>query len=157
MKRFEIVGTTADAAIIAYGKGLEGLFESAAWGMFSLIFGAKPRSLLAEETKTFTLTAIDAESLLVSWLSELLWHFDARSIVATSYDLVVRGAIGTDPLASVGQGQELSRASLEARVGFVRLSECGLLPTTDVKAVTMHGLAITSEGGMLRAKVIFDI
>ena len=129
---------------------MESLFENAAAGMFNLIFSAEPKSLLIDQTETISLSEIDAEMLLVSWLSELLWHFDTNLMVPTTYDLNIEEA-------SCSDGQGLGEASLEAKVGFVRLSDLDLSPTTDVKAVTMHNLAIKRERGMLSVRVLLDV
>jgi len=157
MKRYEIIGTTADAGVIAYGKTLEALFANAASGMFALIFGAEPRSLLQEKTEAFTLSAIDPESLLVAFLSELLWYFDTHLIVPTAFKLSINRSTAVNGPKRGASDQRPDQMTLEAKIGFAALSETGLSPTTDVKAVTMHDLAIKRGKGTLSAKVIFDI
>jgi len=157
MKRYEIIGTTADAGVVAYGKTLESLFKNAASGMFALIFGAEPRSLLPDRTEAFTLCAIDPEALLVAFLSELLWRFDTHLLVPTTCNLNIHGAAATTPSKPGASDREPDQVTLEAKIGFVALSGMDLSPITDVKAVTMHNLAIRSEKGVLSAKVIFDI
>ena len=157
MKRFEIIGTTADAGVIAYGESLEELFKNAAAGMFTLIFGAEPRSLLPDRTETFTLHAIDHESLLVAFLSELLWHFDTNLLVPTAYKLNINHSAAVNPPKPGAIDREPDQVTLEAKIGFVALSDMDPSPVTDVKAVTMHNLAIKTDKGVLSAKVIFDI
>jgi SHS2 domain-containing protein len=60
---------TADRALRIYGRDLAELFTNAALGMNSLMQPtAAERTSIAKE---IALEAIDAESLLVAWLSEL--------------------------------------------------------------------------------------
>ncbi len=157
MRRYEIIGTTADAGVVAYGKSLEALFANAAAGMFALIFGAEPRSLLSDRTETFRISAIDPEALLVAFLSELLWRFDTHLLVPTGYDLSIQAGAATGRPKPDASDEQLDQVTLEAKIGFVALSGMDLSPTTDVKAVTMHNLAIKTDRGVLSAKVIFDI
>ena len=157
MNRYEIIGTTADAGVIAYGKTLEQLFKNAAAGMFALIFGGEPRSLLPDKTEAFTLSAIDPEALLVAFLSELLWHFDTNLLVPTAYDLNIHAATASIPPEPASIHHQPDQSSLKAKIGFVALSGMDLSPITDVKAVTMHNLAIKTDRGVLSAKIIFDI
>jgi len=157
MKRYEIIGTTADAGVIAYGENLEALFANAAAGMFALIFGGEPQSLLPDMTETFTLSAIDPEALLVAFLSELLWHFDTNLLVPTAYDLSIHAAAASNRPEPGAINQGPGQMTLKARMTFVALSGTDLSPVTDVKAVTMHNLAIKTSNGVLSVKVIFDI
>jgi len=157
MKRYEIIGTTADAGVIAYGERLESLFENAATGMFALIFSAEPRSLMADTAETFTISAIDLEALLVNFLSELLWRFDTNLLVPTSYRLEIGGGNTPAPSKPSTGCQGAAQATLKAEVGFAALSGTGLSPVTDLKAVTMHNLAIKSGKNVLSARIIFDV
>ena len=158
MKRYEIIGTTADAGVIAYGERLESLFENAARGMFALIFSAEPRSLMADTADTFTLSALDLEALLVNFLSELLWRFDTHLLVPTSYRLEIGGANNAPIPSKPPTGcQGAAQATLKAKIGFLALSGTGPSPVTDLKAITMHNLAIKSGKDGLSARIIFDV
>ena len=74
-KEFEILDHTADVGIIAYGADLKQAFANAAKGLFSLIteLGDVEEAL----HRDIELTAADEESLLVDWLNELVYYFDA--------------------------------------------------------------------------------
>ncbi|MBN2208429.1 MAG: archease [Candidatus Coatesbacteria bacterium] len=157
MKRYEIIGTTADAGVIAYGERLESLFENAAAGMFALVFGAEPRSLMADTTETFTISAVDLEALLVNFLSELLWRFDTNLLVPTSYRLEIGGASAHASSKPCTGSQGADQVTLEAKMGFAALSGTGLAPVTDLKAITMHNLAIRTGKDVLSARIIFDV
>ncbi len=157
MKRFEIIGTTADAGFVAYGESLEALFTHAAEGMFAIIFGQEPQLPCPDKTDTFALSAIDIESLLVDFLSELLWRFDTDLLVPAAIRLSIRLPERLREDGVEYSGLEHDRPMLEARVGFARCKLLAQKPVTDVKAVTMHNLAIVRESGVFNVKVILDI
>ena len=69
---FEEIEHTADRALIIYGRNLEELLLNAARGLNSLL-GADADLPSTPKTKSLELDAIDAESLLVEWLSELAY------------------------------------------------------------------------------------
>ena len=157
MKRFEVIGTTADAGFVAYGESLEALFTHAAAGMFTIIFGEEPRPLVSDKTDAFAFSAVDIESLLVDFLSELLWRFDTDLLVPSVMKLSIHVLEGLTREQAPGGGSERDRPTLEARVGFANLQRLALRPVTDVKAVTMHDLAIMGESGLFNVKVILDV
>ena len=155
MRGFEIIGTTADVGIVARGRTLAELFENAAVGMFAIIFGGASCQVDASDQKRIHLFSSDAEALLVAWLSELLWYFDAELMVARSFRLRVESKAGqTEP---AGERAGAQPAILDAAVGFVPLSEAGIRPVVEIKAVTMHNLKITRRGENISARIIFDI
>jgi len=157
VKRFEIIGTTADAGFVAYGESLEALFTHAAEGMFAIIFGQEPQLPCPDKTDTFALSAVDIESLLVDFLSELLWRFDTDLLVPSAIKLSIRVPERLTREPAPGGGSERGRPTLEARVGFAGCKRLAQKPVTDVKAVTMHNLAIVRESGVFSVKVILDI
>ncbi|RLC48169.1 MAG: hypothetical protein DRH70_01660 [Candidatus Coatesbacteria bacterium] len=157
MKRFEIIGTTADAGFVAYGESLEALFTHAAAAMFAIIFGQELQVPDPDIADTFTLSAVDIESLLVDFLSELLWRFDTDLLVPATMNLSIRTPGGPPREPGGGGGPERARPMLEARAGFAPLERLAQRPVTDVKAVTMHNLAIVRDGGVFSVKVILDI
>ena len=72
MKRFEEIPHTADWSFRAFGKDLAELFENAAFAMFALQ-GAEVSDGAKETARAVKASGIDYESLLVNWLSELLY------------------------------------------------------------------------------------
>src|SRR5574341_1096176 len=72
MKRFEEIPHTADWSFRAFGRDRRELFENAAHALFSLQ-GASTRADAAEVERPVRVRGIDSESLLVSWLNELLY------------------------------------------------------------------------------------
>jgi SHS2 domain-containing protein len=72
MMGFEEVEHTADKALRIFGANLTEFFLSAAAGLTHLM-AADVSDISTEIEKTIELDAIDAESLLVEWLSELAY------------------------------------------------------------------------------------
>ena len=78
-KKYEYLEHTADIKFLAYGNTLEEVFENAALAMFNVIIDTGKVS--GETTREVFLTSPDPESLLVDWLSELLYLFEVDEIV----------------------------------------------------------------------------
>jgi len=136
-KEFEILDHTADIGIIAYGADLRQAFANAARGLFSLItrLGDVNEAL----HRDIELTADDAESLLVDWLNELVYYFDAEGILFKRFDII---ELNNSHLKARGYGEKADSARHELKMG--------------VKAATYHMLKIEKNNGY-RVQVIFDI
>ena len=136
-KEFEILDHTADVGIIAYGADLRQAFANAARGLFSLItrLGGVDEVL----HRDIELTADDAESLLVDWLNELVYYFDAEGILFKRFDII---ELNNSHLKARGYGEKADSARHELKMG--------------VKAATYHMLKIEKNNGY-RVQVIFDI
>jgi SHS2 domain-containing protein len=136
-KEFEIFDHTADVGIIAYGADLKQAFANAAKGLFSLItrLGDVGETL----HRDIELAAADRESLLVDWLNELVYYFDAEGILFKRFDII---ELNNSHLKARGYGEKADRARHELKTG--------------VKAATYHMLKIEKNHGY-RVQVIFDI
>ena len=136
-KDFEILDHTADVGIIAYGADLKQAFANAAKGLFSLItrLGGVEEAL----HRDIELTADDAESLLVGWLNELVYYFDAEGILFKRFDII---ELNNSHLKARGYGEKADSARHELKMG--------------VKAATYHMLKIEKNNGY-RVQVLFDI
>ncbi|MCL5950591.1 MAG: archease, partial [Chloroflexi bacterium] len=73
MKRFEEIPHTADWSFRAFGRDRRELFENAAYAMFAMEGAIPPQGQTPEIVREVQVTGIDWESLLVNWLSELLY------------------------------------------------------------------------------------
>src|SRR5256885_13017328 len=77
--RYEEIEHTADVGIRAYGSTLNELFANAAEGMFSLI--ADLDSVKPVGAVEVLLAAEDVETLLLRWLSELLYIHETQHLL----------------------------------------------------------------------------
>ncbi len=135
---FEIFEHTADAGVIAFGGSLSQLFEHAALGMFSLM--AELAGVREREKRFVRVQSRDRESLLVAWLSELLYHLDSEELLFSRFSI---GRFRETELSARVFGERIDRDRHELRLG--------------VKAVTRHMLEIADEDGAYRATILFDI
>ena len=136
-KEFEILNHTADVAIIAYGADIKEAFANAAKAMFSLITELDD----VEEVlhRDIELSAPDRESLLVAWLNELIYLFDAEQILFKRFDIAW---LNQAHLRARGYGQQVDSSRHKLKIG--------------VKAATYHMLEIDESNGA-RVQVLFDI
>lgn len=132
---FEEVEHTADRALRVRGRSLAELFENAAAGLNSLMLTGVSATG-GDIRKRIELEAVDAESLLVAWLSELAFWAETEALIFTRFDFM-----------------ELSPARLTAVI------QGGTVQALDkhVKAVTFHDLAIRREPEGLTVTVVFDV
>jgi SHS2 domain-containing protein len=131
---FEEIEHTADRALRIYGRDLSELFTHAAWGMNSLMLSeAGPPPVVAKQIE---LEAIDTESLLVAWLSELAYWAETASLIFTHYGF-----------------SHLSPTRLVARVSGDRVESL----EKHVKAVTFHNLRIQFDNDGLTTTLVFDV
>ncbi len=132
--RFEEVDHTADHALKIFGRNLKELFTAAAEGMTSLMVA--DRSGIAEDiTKTITLEAIDSESLLVEWLSDLAYW--AEELLIFKFFRI----------------HNITENALDASaIG-------GKVPAVEkhIKAVTYHNLNIVKTHQGLEVIITFDV
>ena len=87
------------------------------------------------QTRNIELSAIDSESLLVSWLEELLYLLESEAVAAVEYDLQVnvkylRASVITRQIKSMKK---------------------------DIKAVTYHELEIQKDDGSFQTTIVFDV
>ncbi len=130
---FAEIPHTADVALHVWGADLAELFAQAARGMASLL--TDPASVSPTENVTLELHAGDVESLLVTWLGELLYLYERDGLVMTHFDLQV----APDCL----QGQAMGGPPGE--------------PRYHIKAVTFSNLAIRRCQEGLETTVVFDV
>jgi len=138
MKRFDVVEHTADTGIIAYGTDMPEAFANAAYGMFSLM--ADLRQVREETSRYVEAEAGDRESLVVSWLNELLYIFDVERIIFRRFDVL---EITNTRLKADAYGEKVDPSRHKLRGG--------------VKAATYHVLKVSEDRGRWRIRVIFDV
>ena len=136
MSPFELLEHTADIGIAVRGEDLETFFRDAAKGLFAVIYEGGVEGWPAEHT--VRLEAPDPESLLVDWLSELLYLFDVKNFFFNDATFTA-----------------LNATCLEARCAGTQLKS--VLPGTEVKAITHHLLKIDRTARGYEANIYFDL
>ena len=130
---FQEVEHTADWALDAWAPTLAQLFEQAARGMLALTC-----TELAGQTREacqLDLLAIDLESLLVNFLSELLYWGESECLAFDDFHLTIKGT----HLTGWVEGAPIAEQ------------------TREIKAVTYHNLKVRHESGQFRVRIVFDV
>ena len=162
MKIFEIIDISGDVGIKAYGGSLKDAFMNAAIGMYSLITDLE----MVKEGKVIDVSveSDSIEGLLVSWLNELVFHFDAygfigKRIVITEFPpsltLPPRGGElgGGEAEQLASQRANKINASIYGEDFDSERHESRLL----IKAATYHKLRVAKKNREWEIDVIFDI
>ena len=136
-KEFEIIDHTADVGIRAYGADVKEAFANAARGLFSLI--TELDDIEEVEYRDIELTASDQENLLVEWLNELIYLFDAENIIFKRFDIT---HLSDTQLKARSYGNKVDSSKHKIKMG--------------VKATTYHMLKIDKSNGV-KVQVLFDI
>ncbi|HET8686193.1 MAG TPA: archease [Methanosarcina sp.] len=141
-KQYEYLEHTADIKFQAYGKTLEEVFENAALAMFNVIINTEEVS--GETAREVFLKSPDLESLLVDWLSELLYIFEVDEIVFRKFR-VEKIKEGEGEYSITGQA-----------VGEKYYPESHPFET-EIKAVTYNQLEIAKTAEGWKAQIVVDI
>jgi SHS2 domain-containing protein len=136
-KEFEIVDHTADVGIRAYGISINQAFANAAKALFSLI--TELDNIDEVLHRDIELVAPDQESLLVEWLNELIYLFDAENIIFKRFDIT---QLNSTRLKARGYGEKVDSSKHKLKIG--------------VKAATYHMLKVDKTNGC-QVQVLFDI
>ena len=135
---FEEFEHGADIGLRVRGRTIEELFENAGRGMIELMLD--PARVEPRAERQIAASGEDAEMMLVAWLSEILYAFDADGF-----------APAAAAVSSVSEGEVrgvLRGEAFEERRHDVR---------NVVKAVTYHNLKVEEKGGRYRVDVVFDV
>jgi SHS2 domain-containing protein len=124
---------TADWALDVWAPDAPTLLAQAALGMAALM-GIQTRSE-PRVARTFDLALVDLESLLVDFLTELLYLIDRDSVSFDQFDL----QLSTDQLHAAVSGQPIDQLAKE------------------IKAVTYHNLRVLETERGLVATIVFDV
>jgi len=135
-KFYEILDHKADLKIKVFGKTKEELFENAMKGMFRAAKYQKDAKSKKLKVK-IKIQSVDLVSLLVDFLSEILYLVETKKLVFESVKF-----------------KKFSENEIEAELIGRSLKRMGV----HIKGVTYHDLEITREKeGFWRAKILFDI
>ena len=135
MTGFEEVEHTADKALRVFGSNLKELMIGAARGMTQLMLGDESK-ISTEIQKSIRLQAVDAESLLVEWLSELAYWAETEMLVFKKFRII-----------------EVTDTHLQASAWGAKATEL----EKHIKAVTYHNLKIIKTPKGLEVTIVFDV
>jgi len=138
MKRYSLFDHTADLGIEFFGESREKLFISAGTGLFDVIAGID--SINPDRDFHIRIEGMDMEDLLVNWLRELLYLNQVKKMLISEFSI-----------------QELSDTFLDGIVRGEPFKPEKHDIKKEVKAVTYHGLEVGEDGGIWKARVIFDV
>lgn len=133
MQGFHEIAHTADWALRVWAPDLSGLLVEAACGMTALMDIEFNGTQLVQ--RSIELFAEDAESLLVAFLSELLFIGESEGIGFSQAQLSIHGCQLNGELVL----QQIKSQSKE------------------IKAVTYHNLAIHETENGLETVIVFDV
>ncbi len=133
--KYRLLEHTADICIEAYGKDINEIFENSAYALFDRI--ADVGTVRKKGAETITLKARSQESLLVDYLSELIFISSTMRLLFCNFSVRVNGL----ELSSTVMGEKIDRRRHVLK--------------DDVKAVTYHMLELNIERGY--ARFIIDV
>jgi len=142
---FRVLEHPADVGIEARGSTTAEAFSAAAEGLLALLLESTDPpgddQLLREPLH---LTAPDEESLLIRWLSEIVFLIDARRFIPHKPVVVkLTKEAGNFALDAVLTGSRFDASRQRLRL--------------EVKAVTYHQVAVLQDGPETVVRVYFDI
>jgi protein archease len=138
MEKFEVLDIAGDVGLRAFGESKQGVFVHAALGMYSLITNTD--ALKDHKSITVSAESPALDGLLVSWLNELIFHFDAYGFVGKKIEII---NFSDNRIEAKLSGEEFDPERHEGK----------LL----IKAATYHRLKIEEKDHMWEAEIIFDI
>jgi SHS2 domain-containing protein len=124
---------TADWELEVWAPDFITLLQQAARGMYALSGASCQKGPV--EVRTFSLRSTDRETLLVSFLAELLYFIERDDLVFDTFCL----SLEEDTLTAELQGAHLAGLDKE------------------IKAVTYHNLRLIQTGRGLEARIVFDV
>ena len=134
MKRFEILEHKADLKIKVFGKTKEELFQNA---LLAMSDNQKAENLGPETKREIKVSSLDLASLLVDFLSEVLYQSQVNKEVYNNIKF-----------------KKFSDTIIEGKLFGQKIERFG----EDIKAATYHSLDVHQEkNGTWQATVLYDI
>ena len=137
-RRYRIFGTTADVGVVSSGIDLKEAFENQAAGMFSIMVDL--RTVTARQSFKVKAAGHDNESLLASFLEELLYIFDTKQVFLREFRI-----------------EKISGRNLTAQALGETIDPKTHTIKTLIKAVTYHMLKVDTSRETVRTTVVYDI
>lgn len=131
---YEEIEHTADVALRVRAPTLEGLLTKAAEGMFTLMTDVAQVPVVSQ--REIEVEGADPETLLVNWLSELLYQAEIHQQTYRAFEVSITEPHHLKGVARGGPSGEIRK---------------------QIKAVTFHDLHIKEHDGQLETTIVFDV
>lgn len=138
MEAFRILEHTADIGFEAFGRTREEAFSNAGCALQSIMVDLD--AIASRDEMKIEVEGTDAKSLLVNWLSEILYRIDADGRLFHDFDV---GIHGDRSLTAIAHGEPFDPGRHQVKL--------------QVKAITYHQLALDETPAGWRAQVYVDI
>ena len=135
---YRIIEHTADTGFEVRGNTREQVFESAARAFFDIMWQIGTRQ--DKKPEIIEVAGGDLEELLVNFLEEFLYLYDAKGLVCTRIEV-----------------ESLGEKRVRARAWLQKFNAAGDRELLGVKAVTYHQLFIGRENSSWTARIFLDI
>lgn len=139
MALYKLIDHTADLGIEVAGRTKRELFTKAALSLMDIVVERKETGAGVKE-KALTVEGSDPADLLINFLREILYLFNAEAAI-----------IGTCEITKCGN------KTLDARLWLEPYNKKKHVMKTEIKAVTYHGLAVEKTEKGWKARIIFDV
>ncbi|MBA4348446.1 MAG: hypothetical protein C0415_00445 [Thermodesulfovibrio sp.] len=148
---FEVLDISGDIGIKASGKTCEEAFVNAGMGMYSLITDIG--KIKDEKRMEIEVKADSPESLLVRYLNELIFQFDAYGFIGRGIKILDLRLMISNLKTEISNQQSSIKLKVFGEEFDSDRHEQGLL----VKAATYHNIKIEKRNDECIIEVIFDI
>jgi SHS2 domain-containing protein len=135
---FRIIEHTADTGFEVWGTTKEQVFESAAKAFFNIMW--QINALQENQPEIIEVTGIDLEELLVNFLEEFLYLYDAKRLVCRGLKV-----------------ETITENKVHAKAWLQKFNEARDQELLGVKAVTYHQLFIGKKNDTWTAQIFLDI
>lgn len=136
--QFEIIEHTADFGVVGKGPTMADAFESAAYGMFTIV--ADLDKYQPTTQKEITAAGTDDVNLLERFLSSLLVAFNRDGLLPLDFEIT-----------------EISMGRLTCWIDVRPVADDIKWLGPKIKAVTHHQIVVENKGGEWLARAIFDV
>ncbi|WP_067050985.1 archease [Methanofollis ethanolicus] len=133
---FEELPHQADVRVRVRAEDCNALFAEAARAMFSIMYVTCDEG---EIERSITVTSDDIPSLMIDFLSELLFVSEVDRVVFSSFDVSITGT----SLTVTARGEPFAREKHQGGM--------------EVKGVSYSGLTIFRDGEEFCSEILFDV
>jgi SHS2 domain-containing protein len=138
LQEFKVIEHTADTGFEVKGNSQAGVFRAAALALFQIMWEIK--KIRAGKKVTLEIKGVDLQELLVNFLEEFLYQYDAKGQVCTNVDIE---SINDQKLVATAWLQPFDNDLDEEILG--------------VKAITYHQMYIGRQDDQWIGRVFLDI